>query len=158
MPIRRGERRWRRFSRRITRIRTPPGAEFTASLVVSGLKGLRKSPFGNFSRPRGRPSAADAIGWLNLPEPADPALPSIVLIGDSTVRNGRGDGAGGQWGWGDPLAEHFDATKLNIVNRAIGGLSSRTFRTAGPLGTRPHADASPAIGSSCSSGTTIPRR
>jgi lysophospholipase L1-like esterase len=107
------------------------GADCNAVLVVAGLKGLRLSPFTDFLSPKGGAVATDAIGWLNLPEPADPALPSLLLIGDSTVRNGRGDGAGGEWGWGDPLADHFDRTRLNIVNRAIGGLSSRTFRTQG---------------------------
>ncbi|MCW5548220.1 MAG: rhamnogalacturonan acetylesterase [Opitutaceae bacterium] len=107
------------------------GAELNARLVVAGLKGLRPALFSDTYSAQGGAVAADAIGWLNLPEPADPALPSLFLIGDSTVRNGRGDGAGGEWGWGDPLADHFDATKLNVVNRAVGGLSSRTFRTQG---------------------------
>ena len=70
-----------------------------------------------------------------MPEPANPALPSLILIGDSTVRNGQDDGQGkgaeGQWGWGNPLAAHFDPAKLNVVNRAVGGLSSRTFLTGG---------------------------
>ena len=47
-----------------------------------------------------------------LPEPANPNLPSLILIGDSTVRNGKDDGQGkgaaGQWGWGNPLATMFD--------------------------------------------------
>lgn len=68
-----------------------------------------------------------------LPEPANPNLPSLILIGDSTVRNGKDDGQGkgaaGQWGWGHPLATMFDASKINVVNRAIGGLSSRTYLT-----------------------------
>jgi len=64
-----------------------------------------------------------------LPEPANPKLPSLFLIGDSTVRNGQGDGAGGQWGWGEPLVAYFDPTKINVVNRAVGGLSSRTYLT-----------------------------
>jgi len=68
---------------------------------------------------------------LNLPRPADPKLPTLFLIGDSTVRNGRGDGAGGQWGWGDYLERYFDSKKLNVVNRAVGGLSSRTYLTQG---------------------------
>jgi lysophospholipase L1-like esterase len=80
---------------------------------------------------QGRAVRADTIGWLNLPEPANPELRSIVLIGDSTVRNGGGDGAGGQWGWGDPLSQLFDSSKINVVNRAIGGLSSRTFLMQG---------------------------
>ena len=41
--------------------------------------------------------------------------PTLGLIGDSTVRNGRSDGAGGLWGWGDWLAPHFD-TKDYFVN------------------------------------------
>jgi lysophospholipase L1-like esterase len=108
------------------------GAEIHAASAVAGLRGLR--PSGKFDRylsARGAAVAADAIGWLNLPEPADAKLPSMVLIGDSTVRNGRGDGAGGQWGWGDFLGAQFDGRKVNLVNRAVGGLSSRTFRTQG---------------------------
>ncbi|MGF6182665.1 lysophospholipase L1-like esterase [Massilia sp. UYP32] len=70
-----------------------------------------------------------------LPEPANPALPSIILIGDSTVRNGHDDGQGkgaqGQWGWGNPLAAHVDAARVNLVNRAVGGLSSRTYISSG---------------------------
>jgi len=68
---------------------------------------------------------------LHLPTPANPKLPTLWLVGDSTVRNGHGDGAGGQWGWGDPLAAFFDPSKINVVNRAIGGLSSRNFITEG---------------------------
>ncbi|MET0983585.1 MAG: rhamnogalacturonan acetylesterase [Telluria sp.] len=76
-----------------------------------------------------------ARAQVALPEPANPALPSLILIGDSTVRNGRGDGQGkgpaGQWGWGNPLAAHVDPAKVNLVNRAVGGLSSRTYVTSG---------------------------
>jgi len=71
------------------------------------------------------PSLAD----LHLPTPANPNLPTIFLIGDSTVRNGHGDGAGGQWGWGEPIFNLFDAAKVNLVNRAVGGTSSRSFYT-----------------------------
>src|SRR5215469_7469563 len=59
--------------------------------------------------------------------PANPKLPSLFLIGDSTVRNGQGTGTGGQWGWGDFLAPYFNTNKINVVNRALGGTSSRTF-------------------------------
>ncbi|HLP09998.1 MAG TPA: rhamnogalacturonan acetylesterase [Opitutaceae bacterium] len=107
------------------------GAERNAAAVVAGLKGVRGGPWETFLSEKGRAVPADSIGWLNLPEPADPALPSVVCIGDSTVRNGRGDGAGGQWGWGDALPAHFATARINLVNRAIGGLSSRTFRTQG---------------------------
>ncbi len=107
------------------------GAEDHAAGVVAGLKGLRNGPFGKYLSAKGEAVTADPIGWLNLPEPADPRLPSIILVGDSTVRNGRGDGALGQWGWGDSLGQHFDPARVNLVNRAIGGLSSRTFITQG---------------------------
>lgn len=73
------------------------------------------------------PSTTDGA----LPQPAKPGLPSLILVGDSTVRNGRGDGAGGQWGWGEPLAAFFDTSKINVVNRALGGRSSRTYITEG---------------------------
>ncbi len=107
------------------------GADFNAAAVVAGLKGLRPPPLKEVFSAKGGAVEADRIGWLNLPEPADSRLPSIVLIGDSTVRNGRGDGSNGEWGWGDYLGTHFDSAKINLVNRAIGGLSSRTFRTQG---------------------------
>jgi len=68
---------------------------------------------------------------LNLPVPKNPSLPTLFLVGDSTVRNGHGDGANGQWGWGEPLVAYFDAAKINVVNRAIGGRSSRTYITEG---------------------------
>ena len=53
-----------------------------------------------------------ARAQITLPEPAKPDLPSLILIGDSTVRNGRDDGQGkgaeGQWGWGNPIAAYFE--------------------------------------------------
>ena len=107
------------------------GADLHATAVVAGLKGIRKGPFKDWLSAKGQAVEADSTGWLNLPEPADPKLPSIVLVGDSLVRNGRGDGEGGQWGWGDYLGDHFDPAKINVVNRAVGGLSSRTYLTQG---------------------------
>lgn len=126
-----GEAKVRTFFPRDHTHTNPDGADFNAAEVVSGLKGLRGAPWEKFLSTKGMGVAADNIGWLNLPEPAEPVLPTLMLIGDSTVRNGRGDGAGGQWGWGDPLRDRFDPAKLNVVNRAIGGLSSRTFLTQG---------------------------
>jgi sialate O-acetylesterase len=53
--------------------------------------------------------------------------PALFIIGDSTVRNSTA----GQCGWGDPLAAHFHPAKIDVINRAIGGRSSRTFLTEG---------------------------
>jgi lysophospholipase L1-like esterase len=60
-----------------------------------------------------------------------PGIPTVWLVGDSTVRNGRGDGAHNQMGWGDELAPYLNLDKVNLVNRAIGGRSSRTYITEG---------------------------
>lgn len=57
--------------------------------------------------------------------------PALILIGDSTVKNGGERREGGLWGWGECLAAHFDTNRIRIVNRAIGGRSSRTFFTEG---------------------------
>jgi lysophospholipase L1-like esterase len=66
------------------------------------------------------------------PSPVNPALPTLWLIGDSTVRNGSaGDGTNlNQWGWGAPLTFFFDPAKVNVVNRALGGTSARSFYRA----------------------------
>ena len=57
--------------------------------------------------------------------------PTLFIIGDSTVKNGNGNGAGGLWGWGDFMYEQLDTTKISIKNFACGGRSSRTFITEG---------------------------
>lgn len=66
--------------------------------------------------------------------PLNAALPTLWIIGDSTVRNGQGNGStnapNGQWGWGAPIEYYFDRAKINVVNRALGGTSSRTFYNA----------------------------
>ena len=72
-----------------------------------------------------RPNSARMRSAENMP--SNPNLPSLFIIGDSTVRNGQGRGDGGQWGWGEFLAPYFDTNRLNVVNRALGGTSSRTF-------------------------------
>jgi lysophospholipase L1-like esterase len=57
--------------------------------------------------------------------PSDPRLPTIFVIGDSTASNAN------RRGWADPFADYFDAAKINVVNRARAGRSSRTFLTEG---------------------------
>ncbi len=66
------------------------------------------------------------------PLPADPKLPTLWIIGDSTVRNGTpGNGStnapDGQWGWGAPLTYYFNIKKINVVNRAFGGTTAPSF-------------------------------
>ena len=106
------------------------GADLNASLVVSVLKTLPGQPFAKYFSEKGQAVAAYRPA-MRENFPANPRLPTLFLIGDSTVRNGRGDGAGGQWGWGEPLVDLFDSARINVVNRAIGGTSSRTYMTNG---------------------------
>ena len=61
------------------------------------------------------------------PSQINPQLPTIFVVGDSTANNH----ASGGLGWGDPFISFFDVTKVNVVNRARGGRSSRTFVTEG---------------------------
>jgi lysophospholipase L1-like esterase len=131
----------------------PEGAAINAENVLAGVKALHRqllirllSPAARAVDPApqsfiltaqfGRPGRAatkfEQDNFLNWPTPADATLPDIFLIGDSTVRNGRGDGAGGQWGWGDALAAYIDADKANLVNRALGGTGARTYMPEWP--------------------------
>ena len=66
----------------------------------------------------------------NSPSPQttiNPKLPTIFVVGDSTANNH----ANGGLGWGDPFINYFDPLKCNVLNRARGGRSSRTFVTEG---------------------------
>ena len=56
----------------------------------------------------------------------DPKLPTLWIVGDSTLNSNAP-----LRGWGQELAQFFDLTKINVVNRAIGGRSSRTFQYEG---------------------------
>lgn len=63
-----------------------------------------------------------------LAQPAtQPVKPTLWLVGDSTVRNGSRDGRG----WGEVISSRFDLDRIAVENRALGGRSSRTFRTEG---------------------------
>jgi rhamnogalacturonan acetylesterase len=65
---------------------------------------------------------------LTAADPAgDDKLPTLFIVGDSTVKTPTKD----QMGWGDPLVKLFDAAKIKVENHAIGGRSSRTFQTDG---------------------------
>jgi lysophospholipase L1-like esterase len=56
----------------------------------------------------------------------DPKLPTLFVVGDSTLNSNAP-----LRGWGQELAQFFDLSKINVVNRAIGGRSSRTFQNEG---------------------------
>ena len=56
----------------------------------------------------------------------DPKLPTLFIVGDSTLNSNVP-----LRGWGQELAQFFDLSKINVVNRAIGGRSSRSFQYEG---------------------------
>ena len=64
---------------------------------------------------------------FKLQQKANTSLPTLYLVGDSTMKNGTP----GQEGWGDEMARYFDPSKINVVNEAIGGRSSRTYQNEG---------------------------
>ncbi len=47
--------------------------------------------------------------------PANPSLPTVWIIGDSTAKNKE------DLGWGDHFAHYVDTSRLNVVNRARAG-------------------------------------
>jgi len=91
-----------------------------AALVVVALLLFLASGQAQNSQIDQQPSAAKQRA-------VDPNLPTIFVVGDSTANNN----ANGARGWGDPFIDYFDAEKVNVVNRARGGRSSRTFITEG---------------------------
>ena len=60
---------------------------------------------------------------------ANVSLPTLHLVGDSTVRIGGANK--GMVGWGERIQPFFDTNKINVVNEAIGGRSARTYFTEG---------------------------
>jgi lysophospholipase L1-like esterase len=84
-----------------------------------------------------------SVGWLRADDArpvvdasklkeekiANAALPTLHLVGDSTVR--IGGASQGMVGWGERLQPFFDPSKINVVNEAIGGRSARTYYTEG---------------------------
>jgi rhamnogalacturonan acetylesterase len=71
------------------------------------------------------------IGLLFCTSAFSKQKPTVFFIGDSTVKNGKGDGVDSLWGWGAPIVQYFDTTRIIVKNEALGGTSSRTFHTKG---------------------------
>ncbi|MCA9735214.1 rhamnogalacturonan acetylesterase [candidate division KSB1 bacterium] len=123
----------------------PEGGNINAAMVVSGLK-MIDSPLTNYLSDEGKTVTKYGPNvlveqvrqwmtslWMPDVQPvSDTTKPTLYAIGNSTVRTGtKGDGSNGQWGWGAPIADFFDRTRINVENKAWGGTSSRTFRTQG---------------------------
>jgi rhamnogalacturonan acetylesterase len=62
--------------------------------------------------------------------PGGAEMPTIFVLGDSTARNtAKGKNGEPCAGWGTPLADYFDAAKVEVANVAHAGTSSRTYFT-----------------------------
>jgi lysophospholipase L1-like esterase len=99
----------------------------------AGILGLRGIDIPRYTQTGPLPANAPDRHGVLAPFPHDPTLPTIWTIGDSTVRtgvNGVGEDKVGQWGWGTPFVGYFDPKKVNVVNRAVGGTTSRSFYLA----------------------------
>ncbi len=94
-------------------------ARFTALLLLTAATGVHAQ----VSPPRS-PTPPAVINE----EPRDPGLPTLWVAGDSTAAR---DTSGTKQGWAVLFADYFDPSRLNVVNRARGGRSSRTFITEG---------------------------
>ena len=108
------------------------GGEGTRHYAFDG--GTAKSPPRRFDFPSGRLYATTAtlearyLAEKMLP-PAEPRKEiTIVLVGDSTVADYNFKHA--YQGWGRALTDYFD-DRVNVVNWARGGRSSKSFRDEG---------------------------
>ncbi len=94
---------------------------------VSPFDPSKPDPVEQWSLPTSPSSKPAPTPRVSMPAPDRPTL---FLVGDSTVQTPTT----GQLGWGTAIAHYFDAQKIRVVNRALGGRSSRTFRTEGHWG------------------------
>ncbi|MCR2803920.1 GDSL-type esterase/lipase family protein [Paenibacillus sp. SCIV0701] len=74
----------------------------------------------------------NALKLERLPDNGAGDKPVIYLASDSTVAN-YAEGYRPQAGWGETLDDYFDLEQVSIDNRAVGGLSSKTFLVGGYL-------------------------
>lgn len=81
------------------------------------------------------PAPANAYYPEHEPEPPfNPALRTVFLVGDSTASyhpDRMDEGAAAIQGWGVFLYAFLDPTRINLVNVARGGRSTRTYRSEG---------------------------
>jgi lysophospholipase L1-like esterase len=96
----------------------------------AGILRLRAMDIPRYTQTGPLPDPVAEKHWVLAPVPHNPELPTIWTIGDSTVRCGvdaTGDDMPGQWGWGTPFVGYFDASRVNVVNRAVGGTTTASF-------------------------------
>jgi lysophospholipase L1-like esterase len=80
---------------------------------------------------RAQADARPVVNASTMPveTPVNQSLPTLHLVGDSTLR--PGPSTDGKVGWAERIKPYFDTGKINVVDDAIGGRSARTFFTEG---------------------------
>jgi lysophospholipase L1-like esterase len=86
------------------------GAVLSASVIINELKASNNS-LKNYI--------------LANPKIILPAKKKVFLIGDSTMASN--DGNPDAVGWGVPFPKYCDTTRIEVINKARGGRSTRTF-------------------------------
>jgi large repetitive protein len=108
-------------------VTTVPKGEFTeVTYDIALIDGVFNFTF-NGSTPK-----INALKIERLPENGTGGKPVIYLASDSTVAN-YAESYRPQAGWGEALGGHFNLDKVSIDNRAVSGLSSKTFLVGGHL-------------------------
>ena len=87
------------------------------ALLVATIDTCAQAPSASSTQPLPAPAQTSVAPDI----PLNPALPTVFVVGDSTARNQA------NLGWGDHLAPYFEATRINVANRAMAGRSSRTY-------------------------------
>ena len=88
----------------------------TLGLAASGVPALDQQP------PR-RPTVVEpAVSEPRVDPVRDATRRALFVVGDSTVKN-HGPGEG----WGDFLEPYFDRSRIQVLNWALGGRSTRSF-------------------------------
>src|SRR5258708_9472723 len=87
---------------------------FLLSLFVITVSGLLAQDPAKSLPTDGAITDPAAHAKIGLKSPADPKLPTLFLVRDSTVRTGHTDGAARQRGGAEPLVDLSDTSKLNF--------------------------------------------
>jgi rhamnogalacturonan acetylesterase len=101
---------------------------WAAVLVVGGMlmAGIALAQQQPANPPASRPalSPRDALPFTNSSlNNINPNLPTLFITGDSTAATGNP----GTRGWAALLIDYFDASKINLVNRGIGGARFNSY-------------------------------
>jgi lysophospholipase L1-like esterase len=94
--------------------------------VIFTLALLFVSSICMFSQVKDDPRPVVDDSKIKIETSINPKLPTLFIVGDSTLNSNAP-----LRGWGQELAQFFDLSKINVVNRAIGGRSSRSFQYEG---------------------------